>query len=130
MLKNEKQIWSQIRNGDVDAYRYLFELFYKELYLYARKFLANKEVAEEIAQDVYISLWENRDNVHIDKSVKSYLYTSVKNRSINYLKSKINNIDFVPVDEVVRESNTLPADKMLELSELDALIIEAVEMLH
>ena len=120
---------TQIRNNDVGAYKYLFGFYYKELYFFARKFLGNKEVAEEIVQDVFIVIWENKNDLNITKSIKSYLYTSVKNRSINYLKSKINNIDFVGIDEAVKESNVMPADKLLELSELDELIIEAVAML-
>jgi RNA polymerase sigma-70 factor (ECF subfamily) len=129
MQKSEKQILSQIRKGDIGAYKYLFESYYKELYFFSRKFLGNKEVAEEIVQDVFIALWENKDNLYITKSIKSYLYTSVKNRSINYLKSKINNKDFVGIDEVVKEGNVLQADRLLELSELDDLIVEAVSKL-
>ena len=129
MKKTEKQILSQIKKQDVGAYKYLFELYYKELYFFARKFLGNKEVAEEIVQDVFIALLENKDVLNITKSIKSYLYTSVKNRSINYLKSKINNIDFVSIDEAAKESCVVSADKLLELSELDDLIIKAVSML-
>lgn len=129
MQKIEKQILSQIRDGDVGAFKYLFELYYKELNCFARKFLGNKEVAEETVQDVFITLWENKVVLNINKSIRSYLYSSVKNRSINYLKSKINNVNFVSIDEAVKERIVIPADKLLELSELDDLIIEAVEML-
>ena len=129
MQKTEKQIVSQIKNGDVSAYKYLFELYYRDLYFFARKFLGNREVAEEIVQDVFIVLWENRNTLNITRSVKSYLFTSVKNRSINYLKSKIKNIDFVGIDEAVKTSDIITADMLLELSELDDLITEAIEKL-
>lgn len=129
MQQTDKQLLSKIRNGDVDAYKYLFSSYYKELYFFARKFLGNKEVAEEIVQDSFIVLWGNKNILKIEKSIKSYLYATVKNRSINYLKSKFNNIDFVSIDESVKESNFMQADKLLELSELDDLILKAVEML-
>lgn len=129
MQKAEKQIWSHIKNGDVSAYKQLFEDYYKELYLFARKYLADKEVAEEIVQDVFIALWENKINIYIATSLKSYLYTSVKNRSINYLKSKIYNLNFVGIEEAIKESREIQADKQLELTELNNVIKEAVEML-
>jgi RNA polymerase sigma-70 factor, ECF subfamily len=129
MQTTEKQVLSRIKNNDIEAYRYLFELYYRDLYFFAHKFIENREVAEEIVQDVFIFLWENRSSLNINKSIKSYLYTSVKNRSINYLKSKINNINFVNIEHAVDANLILPAHHTLELKELDKLIEKAISSL-
>ena len=126
MQTTDKHLLSQIRNNNVEVYKHLFELYYRELYFFSRKFLENREVAEEVVQDVFIALWENRDVLIIKKSIKSYLFTSVKNRSINYLKSKINNINFVNIDSADSENHILITDQPLELEELDNLIHKAV----
>ena len=60
MQPTEKQLLSQIKKSHVGAYESVFDLYYRDLYFFARKFLENKEVAEEIVQDVFIALWENR----------------------------------------------------------------------
>lgn len=129
MQTSEKHLLSRIRNNDIEAYKYLFELYYRDLYFFAHKFIENKEVAEEIVQDVFIFLWENKDSLDINKSIKSYLYASVKNRAINYLKSKINNINFVNIDSAISENFVLPANHHLELKELDLLIQKAISLL-
>ena len=129
MQKNEEQLLFRIKNGDIEAYKYLFSLYYNDLYFFARKFLENREVAEEIVQDVFITIWENKDDWIINKSIKSYLFTAVKNRSINYLKSKINNINFVNIDDTLSVNHILPVNQTLELEELDDLIQKAVSSL-
>ena len=129
MQTTEKHLLSRIRKNNLEAYKYLFDLYYRELYFFARKFLENREVAEEIVQDVFIAFWENREVLIIEKSIKSYLFTSVKNRSINYLKSKINNINFVNIDSADSENHILITDQPLELKELDDLIQKAVSSL-
>ncbi len=129
MQITDKYLLSRIKNKRIEAYKYLFELYYKELYFFARKFLENREVAEEIVQDVFIALWENKDLPDIHTSLKSYLYTSIKNRSINYLKSKINNIKFVSIESTLSENHILADDQPLELEELDELIQKAVSSL-
>ena len=58
----------------------------------------NLEIAEEVVQDVFIQVWKNRQKISIEKSLSSYLFTSVKNRSINHIKSKYARLYFVDPD--------------------------------
>ena len=67
--------------------------------------------------------------INIEKSLKSYLFTSVKNRSVNYLKSRINNILFVEIDRAESENRTIMTDPSLESQELDELIQVAISSL-
>jgi len=53
------------------------------------KLTRNEQVAEEVVQEVFISFWERRNEITITHSVKSYLVSSVRNRSINYLKLQL-----------------------------------------
>ena len=129
MQPTEKQLLSQIKKSHVGAYKSIFDIYYRDLYFFARKFLENREVAEEIVQDVFIALWENRAVLNIEKSLKSYLFTSVKNRSVNYLKSRINNIRFVEIDRAESADQSVIADSSLELQELNDLIQKAISSL-
>ena len=52
------------------------------------QYVKNEEDASEIVNDAFIALWEKRDQLALDDSIKSYLYTVVKNKSINFLKKK------------------------------------------
>jgi len=53
---------------------------------FAKKYLKDIDLAKEIVHEAFLKLWEKRDEVDTSKSVKSYLYTSVYNRSLNYIR--------------------------------------------
>lgn len=75
-------------NNDEKAYRRLFEYVYPALFLYARKYIDNPADREDIVQDVFCSLWTNRNKINCDVSAKNYLVTCVKNRCLNFLKKQ------------------------------------------
>lgn len=74
--------------GDKQAYASLFYEFYAPLVLYARKYVTDPDAAEDIVQEFFCRLWEERENLTRIKAFKAYLYTSVRNRSLNYLRDK------------------------------------------
>jgi len=82
----EKQICSKIRLGDEKAYEYLFKGYYGSLCAYAMDLLKSKDQSEEIVQEILIHMWENRSNLDINTSLKAYLYRTVHNQCINFLK--------------------------------------------
>ena len=67
---------------------HLFNLYYKPLCYYAKKYNLDNFESEEVVQQVFLKFWELRENLSIEKSVSAYLYQSVRNQSINYLKQK------------------------------------------
>jgi RNA polymerase sigma-70 factor (ECF subfamily) len=76
----------KIHLGDTNAFSVLFRKYYEPLYQFAGRLVKDTQIAENIVQDVFVKMWINRENWHIKTSVKSYLYTAVKNSSLNYLK--------------------------------------------
>ncbi len=84
----EKNMLQEISNGDTKAFEDLFKAFFPELTFYALRFVEDMDTAEEIVQDIFFNLWENRKKFNINTSVKSYLYTTVKNTCLNLIKHK------------------------------------------
>ncbi|MEZ4850013.1 MAG: RNA polymerase sigma-70 factor [Bacteroidia bacterium] len=64
----------------------LFKLHFQFLCNYARQYVGDMDAAEEITQNVFIKLWEKREEIDPEKSVRAYLFRSVKNRCLNYLR--------------------------------------------
>jgi len=65
-----------------------FRLWYKPLCLYALNYLNNLEESEDVVQDVFYTLWNRSESGNLDvSSIKSYLFTSVRNRCLDLLKS-------------------------------------------
>lgn len=66
----------------------LFKEHYEALFRYAFSILKNEEDAKDVLQIVFINLWERRETLHINSSSKAYLYRSVYNESLNYIKKE------------------------------------------
>lgn len=75
-----------VLSGDQNAFRELFRRYYSYLLYFSNSFVKCKEVAEEIVEDVFVSVWNNRENLLNISNLKTYLYVAVKNHSINYLE--------------------------------------------
>ena len=77
---------SLIKNGDRQAFEELFHSYYSSLCLFALRYLKDADEAEEVVQDTFVKFWNKRENISIDISLKSYLYTSVRNHCLNKIK--------------------------------------------
>jgi RNA polymerase sigma-70 factor (ECF subfamily) len=82
----ENEIWLKIQGADENAFSTLFRDYYKRLYVFAARLVKDLESAENIVQDVFVKLWINKNEINITRSIKAYLYTAVKNQSLNYLE--------------------------------------------
>ena len=78
MLK-ELLLITQIKKGDIKAFEQLFRLYYSPLCWYATSIVGNRETAEEIIEDLFYTIWKEKERLNIFRSVKSYLYTAAWN---------------------------------------------------
>ena len=69
---------------DVKIFEKLFNTYYSGLVVYASRFTEDTPAAEDIVSDVFAALWEDRSALHLENT-KGYLFTAVRNRSLNYL---------------------------------------------
>lgn len=65
----------------------LYAMYKNRLIYYAIRLVKSRELAEDIVQDAFISIWLNRKNIDTDQSISSYLFTIVHNRILNQLKN-------------------------------------------
>ncbi len=86
MSMTENQIREKLNRGDLDVFQYLYKEFYPSLCIYAKSITRDKEIAQEVVQDVFIRLWEQQGHLKEIISIKSYLYFSVRNHCLNHLK--------------------------------------------
>ena len=82
----EIQQWNELKEGDITAFEMFFKTYYQPLCNYAYTFIQDRDEAEEIVQSAFLSVWEKRDTLDIKTSLKSYLYTMVRNTSLNVIK--------------------------------------------
>jgi RNA polymerase sigma-70 factor (family 1) len=86
---NEEEILTLLKMGDMAAFNELYWKYQKAVYQNGFKLLKDVLLAEDIVQEVFISLWEKRDTIDVSRSVSGWLFVSSYNRSINALKRKL-----------------------------------------
>jgi RNA polymerase sigma-70 factor (ECF subfamily) len=114
---------------DRSGFELLFRKYFPSLTHFARKYVPDNDTAKEIAHDVFLNLWAKRDNVDSSTSLKSYLFTSVYNRCMNYIRDQRKfNRDSKILDIIEQEVQEVPHDH-LETMELESKIIESLNSL-
>jgi RNA polymerase sigma-70 factor (ECF subfamily) len=83
----EQILLREIRQGNKDAFNRMFLHFYSPLCEYASQFVSDND-AEELVQDMMLYVWESREYLVVEKSLKSYLFVSLKNRCYNALRNR------------------------------------------
>lgn len=84
----EKDLLERLREGDNDVFTFIFTGYYKDMVLFGMNFTRDKEIAEEIVQEAFVKLWDERRSIIVDKSIKSYLLRCVQNRCIDWIRHK------------------------------------------
>lgn len=107
----------------------LFREHFTGLTYFAQKYLGDMDSCKEIVHAVFVKIWENRHEFEWEKPAKSYLFTSVYNRSMNYIRDnkKFTN----PEDEEAHEASLETGEftDTMEVSELEGKIKQAIAKL-
>lgn len=84
---NEKELIIRLTEGDKEAFCELYNLYREQLIFFAFKFLKSSTYTEDIVQDTFANIWLGRKFIQVDVPFSTYLYTIVKNRVLNQLRS-------------------------------------------
>ncbi len=87
-MVSDEQFINQINRKETRAFKILFTDFYTPLVVYAIRFVEEQSIAEDIVQELITDLWESPNTYVSFTAFRTFLYHSVKNRSLNYLKHK------------------------------------------
>ncbi|QHW00074.1 sigma-70 family RNA polymerase sigma factor [Spirosoma endbachense] len=91
-------LWDAIREGDKASLGELYERYYRLLYRYGTRLISDTDLVEDTIQDVFITIWNNRQKLAIVKNIKAYLFTILR-RGIHQKSKK---------DEFVSDIDTTP----------------------
>ena len=120
-----------IAEGNEPSLASLYSLFSKRLHHFARIITRSQEMAEEIVEDVFVKLWSSRHRIQEIDNLTVYLYVAVKNRSLNAISQKANELIKAPFDDLDIETGPIATDPYNQLvtAELMKRMQQAVEKL-
>ncbi|MEQ9376140.1 MAG: RNA polymerase sigma-70 factor [Imperialibacter sp.] len=125
---NDNELLEAFQRGEKDAFIVIYERFWNRIFLIAYKSTRNKEVSEDLVQNLFLKLWDKRDLLHI-KQIEAYLHSSIRNSAIDYIHSQVvrnKYLDYLKVSPPVNENNT---DRMMAVSDLSKQIEEGLTQL-
>jgi len=123
------ELLQQIAAGDQHAFRQVYLYFYKRLYQFALAIVKVRESSEEIVEDVFVRIWQQRAGLPAIQNLRVYLYTATKNTSLNYLSKKARESITEPFDHIHVEMNgaTINPEQILLTAEMYRKVREAVD---
>lgn len=82
---DDLSLFNDFRSGNNRNFDYFFDKYYQGLCVYANRMVDSRSASEDIVQDFFIKLWENRPRLEIKTDIKSYFLRSIHNRCLDYL---------------------------------------------
>lgn len=112
-----------------EAFNELFDRYWKRLFSAAYRRVQSREIAEEIVQDLFSSLWINRKKLNIHSSVESYFFTSVKYKSIRSLQKTILSSRYADSIQQKKSERDHSTEQTIELHDLEESLKKEIENL-
>lgn len=125
----DTEIIRRIRNGDTGQFESLFRSSYVSLVRYAKTLIKDHDTAEEIVQDLFFKLWQDREKLNIESSLNGYLFRSVHNRCLHHIEhARVVERHAEEVSYRQTESQESPSD-ILNYKELQEKVARILEKL-
>jgi len=116
-------LYKAIQDGDQDAFKDFFDNHYDNIFLYLLNRGMNQQEAEDLTQKAFIYIWENRNNIKPDLSLKSYLYRIAYTRMLNHFEQK-KETEVLPEQLPLEHANP---EENVEYEELQSALKKAIK---
>ncbi len=126
-VTDESFLLDSLLKGEESAYRYLFDLYYNRLVFFANKYLQDVDQSRSVVQDVFVMLYEKKEEITIHTNLNGFLHQMVKNRALNILKHEKVKIEHH--NEILSFSETSDTGDVVEFNELQKIILDIVDSL-
>ncbi len=130
MHLTDKDIADIARHGNEEAFRRMFHVYYGKMLSLARYYVHSNELAEEVVNDVFVKIWDQRKKLVTIKKIESYLYVLTKNHALNQIRS-VRGQQLMTIDTIDLQVKVHPTDPEAELlsKEMLAVFTESVASL-
>ncbi|TDO05709.1 RNA polymerase sigma-70 factor [Sunxiuqinia elliptica] len=124
----DKDLVVQLKSNSSSAFQALFEKYSQRIYRFSLGYLKSTQEAEEIVQDVFLRVWKAREELLVERSFESYLFTIAKNTILNTIRKANYEKAYLEYSSLHSNKNSL-LDEELDFKELDRIYRRAIEKL-
>ena len=125
------EIVNELNNSSEKAYTLLYTRYASILYSFAFNLTKSESLSEDIVQEAFIKIWINRNDLHIETSIKSYLFKMVQNMCIDSFRRQVNKPEIIGYLELIQDSQIPPTDSetIFDMDEFEEKLKEAKKKL-
>ena len=87
-MEEDKKLYKKFLSGDKESFEYIVDKYMEKIIYFIYRFVKRIDVAEDLAQDVFVYILMNKEKYDFKYSLKTYLYIIAKSRAINYIKKE------------------------------------------
>ncbi len=84
----DRELLSRLASGDQSAMKTIFQTYFSHIYHTTYRFVKNRQVGEDLAQEVFMKLWRKRAQIEIRQTIKGYLTTMAYHEAMGYLRKQ------------------------------------------
>ena len=129
LLVNETQTLAALKAGDKRAFDLIYDHYWKQLFLFAFKKVQSEEIAKDLVQDLFVSLWVKKETFIISTSLSAYLFTALKYIILDYIRANItrqNYLSSLKITFLSSPDHSDTADKLTQ-NEITFLLDQTLE---
>lgn len=118
-----------LKKGDIAAFDKCMQVYGKKIFFFVKKYIINKEDTEDIVQEVFIKIWENRIQLKEELSFNSYIYTITYNAIRKYYRNRYLSIEHINKHLKDYKDFTDNSNLQIEFNETQELVNKAISLL-
>lgn len=124
-IYNEATLLSLMKKGDERAFKAIYDRFWQKLLALAIYKTGSREKAQDIVQDLFVNLWERRENIEV-QNLENYLFSAIKYKIIDQIKLLLKEKIFISIENIEVETGI---EDLLTISDLEAIIEDSINSL-
>lgn len=127
---SDKPLVIRLKRGDPDAFRELYHKYIQKLYSFTLRTAKSPALAEDVVHDVFVKVWEKREQIDPEQSFHAYLFTMARNHLINFIKRRAHEKGII--DQMIKSAMPVQhtnTNEQVLYNESNRLFHEAIEQL-
>lgn len=129
VLYSDEELVKEIKADNMLAFDVMYKKYCRRVYKFGYSILKSSEESENLTQDVFLNLWENRHRIENNSSIKSYIFTITYNSAISIIRKRAKEFEFYEYLKTQQQINEQPVNIELEYNELKNKLDEIIERL-
>jgi RNA polymerase sigma-70 factor (family 1) len=125
----DEQLTALVKNGDAQAFAEIYNRYAESLAGFAASKLYSLDDARDILHDMFVKLWENREQLYVTSTLQSYLFAIIRHRIIDKIRKNITREEYASMAQSLTAVYDAAIDKQVEAKELKQTIDNSLDQL-